>query len=300
MSRTALADLDLELPGSSFVEGSTIDATLRATPAGDVVTADGRLELVRSTTWRYTTWNPYATPFTATARNAEVVAQAALRPDGPLAAGRTLVRPVALPVPPEGPGSVQARLVEIGWAVHARLRVDNSRDAEVTRPITVLSGARDCAAVARTPPVVEDHGGAVLRFESLSSRRLVPGVPLTGVLTVAPLRPVSARAVRVELVLTERVLRGPWLTDDPARNPAGPDKDADTVVASLPLARHVGFDAGQLLRYGFTLPVPARLPGPTMRTPEFSLTWMLRGVVDRQLHRDPCVAVELHGVTTPR
>jgi hypothetical protein len=36
-----------------------------------------------------------------------------------------------------------------------------------------------------------------------------------------------------------------------------------------------------------------------MRTPAFSLTWTLRGVVDRQLHRDPCVAVELHAVTTP-
>jgi hypothetical protein len=57
----ALDDLSLELPGSSFVEGSTIDATLRGTPAGDVVAADGRLELVRSTTWGYTTRNPYAT-----------------------------------------------------------------------------------------------------------------------------------------------------------------------------------------------------------------------------------------------
>ena len=152
----ALADLDLKLPGSSFGEGSTIDATLRATTAGDVVAADGRLELVRSTTWRHTTWNPYATPFTATARNAEVVAQAALRPDGPLAAGRTLVRPVALPVPPEGPGSVQARLVEIGWAVHARLRVDNSRDAEVPRPITVLSArgtARPSSGPRRSPRI---------------------------------------------------------------------------------------------------------------------------------------------------
>ena len=46
------------------------------------------------------------------------------------------------------------------------------------------------------------------------------------------------------------------------------------------------------------MPVPPRLQAPTMRTPNFSLTWMLRGVVDRQLRRDPCVAVELHAVTT--
>jgi hypothetical protein len=32
--------------------------------------------------------------------------------------------------------------------------------------------------------------------------------------------------------------------------------------------------------------------------PNFTLSWMLRGVVDRQLHRDPSVAVELHAATT--
>jgi hypothetical protein len=90
--------------------------------------ADGSLELVRTTTYRYTTWSPYASPFTATARSSEVVSQAAVRPVGPLAAGQPLVQPVALAVPPEGPGSVKTELVEIGWAVHARLRVDTSRE----------------------------------------------------------------------------------------------------------------------------------------------------------------------------
>lgn len=114
-----------------------------------------------------------------------------------------------------------------------------------------------------------------------------------------PLRPFSARSVRVDLVLAEHVLHGPWLTDDPARNPAQQEKYAETVVTSVPLAIHAGFDPGQLLRYEFSVPAPERLQAPTMRTPAFSLTWMLRGVVDRQLRTDPCVAVELHAVTTP-
>jgi hypothetical protein len=65
------------------------------------------------------------------------------------------------------------------------------------------------------------------------------------------------------------------------------------------LANHAGLDPGQLLRYEFTLPVAPRLQAPTIRAPAYTLTWMLRGVVDRQLRRDPCVAVELHAVTTP-
>jgi hypothetical protein len=165
---------------------------------------------------------------------------------------------------------------------------------------STLSQARDCAAVADAPPVAEDQGFAVLGFESLSSRRLIPGMPLSGVLTVASLRSASARGIRVDLVLQEHVLHGPRLTDDPARNPAHEDKYADTVVATLPVAEHVRLEASRPLRFGFTLPVPPRLQAPTMRVPNFALSWMLRGVVDRQLHRDPGVAVELQAVTTPQ
>lgn len=184
--------------------------------------------------------------------------------------------------------------------MQARLHLANSRDAEVTKPIVVLSRARDCALVADAPPMQEDQGCAVLGFESLSSRRLVPGVPLSGVLTVAPLRSASARGIRLDLVLSEHVLHGPRVSDDPARNPAYEDKYADTVVAALPLADHVGLEASRPLRFEFTVPVPSQLPAPTMRTPDFTLRWMLRGVVDWQLHRDPCVAVELHAATTPQ
>ena len=76
-------------------------------------------------------------------------------------------------------------------------------------------------------PIGGDRGCAVLGFESLSSRRLVGGLPLSGVLTVAPLRPVTARALRLDLVLLEHVAHGPWVTDDPARSPANEEKDAE-------------------------------------------------------------------------
>lgn len=291
-------DLSLELPDTAFIEGSRIDATVRATAEDEVMVEGGRVELVQTTTYRYTAWGAYASPITVPARTSKVVSQAHFHPASPLVAGRPLVKPVALDIPSDGPGSVQTELVEIGWAVQARLHLAGSRDAEVTRPIVVLSQARDCVPVADTPPVLEDQGCAVLGFEALSSRRLVPGVPLSGVLTVAPLRSFSARGIRLDLVLAEHVLHGPRLTDDPTRNPAHEDKYADTVVATLPLAEHIRLDASQPVRFGFTVPVPARLPAPTMRMPNFTLRWMLRGVVDRQLHRDPSVAVELHAATT--
>jgi hypothetical protein len=293
-------DLSLELPDTSFIEGSTIDATVRATAEDEVTVEGGRVELVRTMTYRYVAWSPYASPITVPSRNSKVVSQAHFRPAGPVVAERPLVQPVALDIPTDGPGSVQTDLIEIGWAVRARLHLAGSRDAEVTRAIVVLSRARDCAPVADAPPVAEDQGSAVLGFESLSSRRLVPGVPLSGVLTVAPLRAFSARGIRLDLVLSEHVLHGPRITDDPARNPTHEDKYADTVVATLSLAGHIRLDASQPVRFEFTVPVPSQLPAPTMRMANFTLSWMLRGVVDRQLHRDPCVAVELHAATTPQ
>jgi hypothetical protein len=144
-------DLSVELPETSFVEGSTIDAAVRATAEREVMVEGGRVELVRTMTYRYTAWSPYASPIAIPARDAKIISQAHFHPAGPLVEGQPLVRPVALDIPPDGPGSVQTDLVDIGWAVHARLHLARSRDVEATRPIVVLSQARDCAPVADTP-----------------------------------------------------------------------------------------------------------------------------------------------------
>jgi hypothetical protein len=96
-------DLSPQLPGVSFIEGSTIDATVRATAERDVTVEGGRVELVRTMTYRYTAWSPYASPITIPARGAKVISQAHFHPAGPLLGGRPLLQPVALDIPPTGP-----------------------------------------------------------------------------------------------------------------------------------------------------------------------------------------------------
>ncbi|MGZ4617306.1 MAG: arrestin C-terminal domain-containing protein [Frankiaceae bacterium] len=328
-----VVELTIELPDTVYVEGSTIDATVLAMAGRDVVVTRGDVELVRNVSYQYRSGGMGGSN-TATARHSQVVARSVFHTGGPLPGGQPLVQPVRLLVPSDGPGSVRAELLKVTWAVRARLRTKGCRDAEATKHILVLSEARECAAVAQSAPLVEDRGCAVLGFESLSSRRLVGGVPLFGVLTVTPLRPVTARALRVDLLLAEHVAHGPLVTDDPARSPANEDKDADTIVASVALAGQLGspvagqitwgcprslrdwlsrtryegtvllasgricFEAKQQLRFPFHLPVPPRLQGPSVRTPDYSLRWMLRGVLDRRLHADPCITVEMHAVTT--
>ena len=244
-------DLSLELPDTAFIEGSRIDATVRATAEDEVMVEGGRVELVQTTTYRYTAWGAYASPITVPARTSKVVSQAHFHPASPLVAGRPLVQPVALDIPSDGPGSVQTDLVEIGWAVRARLHLAKSRDAEVTRHIVVLSQARDCVPVADAPPVPDDQGCAVLGFESLSSRRLVPGVPLSGVLTVAPLRSFSARSIRLDLVLAEHVLQDledHGSAEPPIKRPDAADDEDEQDVRRTVEGEHVEGDELRGLR----------------------------------------------------
>jgi hypothetical protein len=94
-------DLSLELTGASFIEGSTIDATVRATGGRDVIVADGRVELVRTMTYRYLELGTYQW-YPATARSSEVVSHSGFQPNGRPVDGQPLVQPVALVVPPTG------------------------------------------------------------------------------------------------------------------------------------------------------------------------------------------------------
>ena len=71
-----------------------------------------------------------------------------------------------------------------------------------------------------------------------------------------------------------------------------------TKVGSLSASGRIRVEAQQHLRFPFRLEVPEQLPAPTVRTPQYSLRWMLRGVLDRRLRADPSVNLEMHAVTT--
>ena len=294
-SKSAALELDVQLPTLEFVEGSVIDAVVRGVAERDLTVAGGQVDLIRTVTYRYRGRSDEF--FLVPARSAEVVTRQVLPAGGRYAGGEQLCEPVGLAVPADGPGSVTGGLVRIEWAIRAHLRVEQSVDAEATRKVVVLSRASSRASVERNLSVWQDRRCAVLAFELLSSRRLVPGSRVSGFLTVAARRVVAARGIRVELVLREQVHHGPWIGDDPARNPSDQGTQAETVVAAAQLAGRLRLDPTQPLWLPFTVPVPPRLPAPTLQIPEFTLSWVLRGVLDRALRRDPYVEVELQGGT---
>jgi hypothetical protein len=290
--------LGVDLPIKEVTEGATLTGTVLADAAGDVNVVGCEVALIRTTTYVYRQGNLYGGAMSVPTRATEVLAARGIPCSGPLRAGSTLTLPFTLEVPADGPGTVAGALVQVQWAVRVRLQVSGSPAKEHTRAIVVLSRARDLAPVADEPPATVDRRLVVLRFESLSSRRLVPATILSGLLAVEPRRAGAARGLRVELVLREQVHRGPWVGTDPTRNPANEGRERDTVVAGQAIAHHIELDPRSPVALPFRLQVPDRLPAPSLVTERFSLTWILRGVADRALRPDPYVEVQLHGATS--
>jgi hypothetical protein len=208
-----------------------------------------------------------------------------------VAAGQQLVRHITVDVPP-GEATIAGHLVQQDYTVRVRMDADGHRGGRAAARLSIASADTGREWIADTAPTVEEAGFAALGFEKLSGRRLVAGVPVTGVVTVAPRQAGRAHGVRVELVLVEHV---PARADEPTEE----DRDAATVVTTVPVAERVDLEPGRVLRLPFTLGVPLPLPAPSISTPEFTLRWLLRAVLDRQLRPDPSTTLELWGTTAP-
>jgi hypothetical protein len=216
----------------------------------------------------------------------------------PLAAGESVTLPARLAVPETAPGTTRSDLIDIAWSVRMRLNAVGHTYAQARSEIVVLSAAPDRLHVAMSPPAAESRGIAALAFEDLSSRVLVAGRPLAGTLVLAPQRATTARSVRVAILMRQQVHRGEWVGDDPSRNPAYRPNERSAQIAAATVADALELVPGRDVRLPFTLPVRPALRAPSLGTPTFAVRWVLRGEVDRGLHRRPFVELELHGRTT--
>jgi hypothetical protein len=278
--------LRVEVAPGTVVAGQPVEVTVRFAADRPVEVDGGDVELVRAGAVAHYERGWMGAGATISFRRSAVLDRAELDIAGPLAAGEHLVRAVRLLVPP-GEATVAGYLVQQHYGVRATLRSHGGRDHVGSAAVRVEAAAAGRDRSAGAPVVGHDAGFAALGIENLSGRRLAAGVPLSGLVTVAPRAAGGVRGARVELVLDERV---------PARRdevPLEEDRTRTTVVSSAPVAGHLDLQPGRVLRLPFTLPVPAVLPAPSISAPEFTLRWLLRAVVDRPRHRDPCATVEL-------
>ncbi len=281
----------------SVLPGDGVDVVVESSaPSPGIVT--GEVTLSNRIAYRFRQFGALGGATTARADRTQVADRQSLPP---AASGDTpsVIGAVVLRVPVDALPSVSGELVQITWRVTVRIEVSGAPDAVVSRTVQVLSADSHRPALGAGPLRVVNRGIADLSFEGLSGDLVVPGTALTGALTVAALRPVNGRSLRLELIVLEQVHRGPWVgDDDPGVVPEGQEKEAETRVATATLATGLRI-AAQRRTFPFTLAVPHVLPGPSLDTPEFCLRWVLRGVLDRVHRRDPTVEMELRGLTAP-
>jgi len=103
------------------------------------------------------------------------------------------------------------------------------------------------------------------------------------------------RDLCVKVALREQVHHAPWIGDDLAHNPDCQEKDEETVVASTAAGAHSDFLTDQPRRFPFRITVPKQLPAPSMQTPEFTVTWILRAVLTRAMRPDSHVEIKMQG-----
>lgn len=285
----------------SVQAGGVVLATVRTDTDRDVVLQGGEVTLGYELAYRYTEGNYFGATYSSTARRSAVVAAGALPGPTLLRADEHVEQQILVPVPAATLPTLACTLVSLRWLVRASVRYDGTHHAHAP-PVEVAVLARGRGAAADGPPAVSGgrHPDEV-RFEGVRTRELFPGDRVDGELVVVPARAGRLRLVRVELVLHQVVPHGPWVVDDPARNPESVPKEAGDVVARQALSGEIPVAAGGAgLRWPFALDAPERLPGPTLVAPEFSLRWYVRAVVDRRRARRTTVDLELDGSTTRR
>ncbi|WP_344119948.1 hypothetical protein [Kocuria aegyptia] len=255
------------------------------------------VELRRTVRYGYRQGNLYGGMHTAWQEDTITVDRIREETAAHLGTGEDLSREAVLTVPEGEPGSAEGILIQIRWAIRVRITCADHRDTVAEHTLEVQHSAREAAADAGSPLEENTRGWATMTFQSLSSRTLVPGRPLTGTLRMAARKPVPARGVRFELVLEEHVDHGPGAGADPARSPANDDKHVETVVADR-IEDCASLEAGGTVEIPFSVPVPEALPAASLRRPPLRIRWVLRAVLDLPLRPDPTVTLPLHAPST--
>jgi hypothetical protein len=266
--------------------GGSITAAVRGRFLRDVEVEEAFVSLVRTVTYKYDD-DEHDEDGTRTVtrrqKDRSVEARVGLDLGNRPPADGQLHADVRIDVPPTAMGSADGKIISVGWELAVDVTVRKGRNGSQTQPITVRAARATEDRGALAEPHVVTCDVADLRFGDLP-RRLAGGESVAGSLTVAPLKEVSARAVRVELVRLESVSRAKG-------------KREETIEAVQELS--AGADLDRPRSFSFALQVPGA-PVPSIEGDYYAIRWFLRGVLDRRLRKDPHVILPLHVASAER
>jgi hypothetical protein len=273
-------ELELHVEPAAVDAGGEITAAVRGRLLRDVEVEDAHVSLVRTVVYKYDE-DEYDEDGTRTVthrqKDRSVEARVGLDLGSGPPAGGQLSADVRITVPPTAMGTADGKIITVGWELTADVTVHKGRDGSEAQPITVRTPLTGEDLRTLEEATVETCDVAELSLGDVP-RNLAGGASVAGTLTINPLKAVSTRAVRVELVRVESVSRAKG-------------KREETVEAAQELSSRTELDQPRSLP--FALHVPSS-PVPSLSGGSYAVRWYLRGVLDRRMRKDPYVLLPLH------
>jgi hypothetical protein len=205
-----------------------------------------------------------------------------------LAAGEPLERRFQLPVPPDGPASLEADDAGMAWVLEAKLDVEGSFDSSVEAPVVVAqpTALLRAGAVRLGERALYDEADAsaneVAATIRLAPMPLVCGEPFSGTLTLTPAGAMNLQEIRAELRIgvEATVSQG----------------ESETVIAwSGQLAPEGRLDGGRMIELSGLLPTR---PLPSIDLPHGTASATFHVILARAFATDTHLARDVAIATT--
>lgn len=292
MLRGSGLTLDVTTDRQSYSPGEVVRATLRGTATRDLQIQGLTVSLVYAERFEYKTQTRDSDGdrriTTRTATNEADVTVMPITGPALVVPGEIGPYEVELPLPPGPlPGSGEGDITVVRWYVRAKADIPRAPDTNGETSIVVLTPKSAFETRAATMPVT-DTSACDLAFE-IPDRNVMPGTEIVGSLIIRPREEFSVSGLRVEVVREERVHydRGNESIKAVSAEPIGQPGSLD-------------FRPGEERRFPFRILVPSGASAyPVQQTPNFSVQWFLKAVLDRRLRGDYEHKLELNVYTAP-
>jgi hypothetical protein len=173
-------------------------------------------------------------------------------------------------LPPDALPTCNGEILRVGWLVEVKLDRPLAGDLNASAIVRVLALAPDGEAPPQAYGVSDEPQEAELAVV-LPGLAAVAGSPFSGHLRILPYRDFRAAEVRLEMERAEEVPIDVGYTK------------SKTYV--LKLAGPTQFRSGEPQSFPFQAPLPADA-APSLQTAHGTLTWTMKGILNRRLRRD--------------
>ncbi len=272
-------DLSVRVDRDPVRPGDVVEARVELLPREDFHARSGKVELVRVETCVQITRSQYGTHYSEKS-HVTSLGEETLMEDETVRRMGGVRKDFRFALPSDALPTMSGAMVDkikpgIGYKVRVSLDVARARDISESQGFTVdrVVAPDDVPAV----PVVEEaaHRQCELTLE-LSRGEARSGDRIEGRLRAEALQDLEAAGVRVELVRKEKF----------------GNEAQDHVVDGTEFERDVRMESGERREWRFSLDV-GDVSVPSLETEKSSVTWLVKGIVDRNMRRDLRVEREI-------